>query len=53
MSQKNKTWIRIQEHRKALEKSPNGWPLSVMVGSEYLVHSTYRKAQERKEMKNA
>ena len=38
------------KYRKELEKSPNGWPLSVMVGSEYLVHSTYRK---RKGLGNA
>lgn len=50
MSKKNKTWTRIKKYRKALEKSPNGWPLSVMVGSEYLVHSTYKK---RKELGNA
>ena len=50
MSKKNKTWTRIKKYRKELSKSPNGWPLSVMVGSEYLVHSTYKK---RKELGNA
>jgi len=50
MNKKNKTWTRIKMYRQKLEKSPNGWPLSVMIGSEYLVHSTYRK---RKEMGNA
>ena len=50
MNKKNKTWTKIKMYRKQLEKSPNGCPLSVMVGSEYLVHSTYRK---RKEMGNA
>ena len=50
MSQKNKTWTRIKKYREELEKSPNGWPLSVMIGSEYLVHSTYRR---RKELRNA
>ena len=50
MSKKNKTLTRIKKYRKELSKSPNGWPLSVMVGSEYLVHSTYKK---RKELGNA
>ena len=50
MNKKNKTWTKIKMYRKELAKSPNGWPLSVMVGSEYLVHSTYKK---RKEMGNA
>ena len=50
MNKKNKTWTRIKKYREELEKVPNGWPLSAMVGSEYLVHNTYKK---RKELRNA
>tara|TARA_R110000824_G_scaffold336075_5_gene522617 strand:- start:588 stop:731 length:144 start_codon:yes stop_codon:yes gene_type:complete len=35
MTTKNSTWKKVQKIRAELEKSPNGWPLCKMVGSEY------------------
>tara|TARA_R100000963_G_C4607343_1_gene78949 strand:+ start:275 stop:418 length:144 start_codon:yes stop_codon:yes gene_type:complete len=35
MKSKNKIWRKVKKIRAELEKSPNGWPLCKMVGSEY------------------
>jgi|TARA_B100000073_G_scaffold348325_1_gene366421 hypothetical protein len=45
---KNKTWQRVQKIRNELDKLPNGWPLSRMVGNEYQLNAyEYRDRRKR------
>ena len=47
MATKNKTWTLIQKWKEEYQKSPNGWPLSALVGIEYMDRTRNRKRSKR------
>tara|TARA_R100001530_G_scaffold36375_1_gene28286 strand:- start:790 stop:939 length:150 start_codon:yes stop_codon:yes gene_type:complete len=48
LSTKNKTWKLIQKWREHYSKSPNGWPISKMIGADYIEGRQLRQKEKKR-----
>ena len=48
MNTKNKTWKLIQKWKAEYESSPNGWPMSQMVGTDYIEGRRLRQKEKKR-----
>ncbi len=47
MNKKNRTWRLIQKWREYYKSSPNGWPVSKLIGSDYITNRNIKCREDK------